>query len=125
MRMSYVGIGCKIPQAALVAALMLNLSPAAYALEKVRILIPVRTIDEAFSPFVVAKEKGYFDAEGYDVSLLAVGGSNESALQVSASNAEIGGASPAGAISRTPSRQPHNPYFLCLCYVTHFVAAVL
>ena len=82
MRISYVGIGCRIPQAALVAALVLNFSPAAYALEKVRILIPVRAIDEAFSPFVVAKEKGYFEAEGYDVSLLAVGGSNESALQV-------------------------------------------
>jgi len=66
---------------------------SASALEKVRILIPVRNIDEAFSPFVVAKEKGYFAAEGYDVTLIAVGGSNESAIQVSAGNAEVGAAS--------------------------------
>lgn len=41
----------------------------ASALEKVRILIPVRSIDEAFSPFVVAREKGFFASEGYDVEL--------------------------------------------------------
>ena len=69
----------------------------AVALEKVRVLIPVRNIDEAFSPFVVAKEKGYFAAEGYDVTLIAVGGSNESAIQVSAGNAEVGAASPGPA----------------------------
>ena len=71
---------------------------SASALEKVRLLIPVRNIDEAFSPFVVAKEKGYFAAEGYDVTLIAVGGSNEAAIQVSAGNAEVGAASPGEAL---------------------------
>jgi len=116
MRMSYVGIGSKIPHAVLVAALILNFSQAAYALEKVRILIPVRTIDEAFSPFVVAKEKGYFEAEGYDVSLLAVGGSNESALQVSTGNAEVGAASPGEAIVGIQSGQLKIRYYYDLYY---------
>src|SRR6476620_4035042 len=71
---------------------------SASALEKVRLLIPVRNIDEAFSPFVVAKEKGYFASEGYDVTLIAVGGSNESAIQVSAGTAELGAASPGDAL---------------------------
>src|SRR5450755_31048 len=89
---------------------------SASALEKVRILIPVRTIDEAFSPFVVAKEKGYFDAEGYDVSLLTVGGSNESALQVSAGNAEVGAASPGEAIVGIQSGQLNIRYYYDLYY---------
>jgi NitT/TauT family transport system substrate-binding protein len=125
MRMSYVGIGCRMLQAVLVAALILSFSPAAYALEKVRILIPVRTIDEAFSPFVVAKEKGYFDAEGYDVSLLAVGGSNESALQVSAGNAEVGAASPGEAIVGIQSGQLNIRYYYGLYYANIWSIAVL
>src|SRR5438309_6328640 len=116
MRMSYVGIGCKIPQAALVAALMLNFSPAAYALEKVRVLIPVRVIDEAFSPFVVAKEKGYFAQEGYDVTLIPVAGSNEVAIQVSSGNAEIGAASPGEALVGIQSGKLDIQYFYSLYY---------
>src|ERR1700709_2049901 len=98
MQMCYLGLGSRVARAMLVAALTLGCSQAAIALEKVRILIPVRVIDEAFSPFVVAKEKGFFEAEGYDVTLLAVGGSNESALQISAGNGDIGGASPGEAV---------------------------
>jgi len=88
------GLGRKFALIAQVAILVFAGAQSAWSLEKVRVLIPVRGIDEAFAPFVVAKEKGYFEAEGYDVSLLAVGGSNESAIQVSAGNAEIGAASP-------------------------------
>src|SRR5260370_15292669 len=98
IRMRSNGIGRKLGLAGQIAALMLGGSHAALALDKVRILIPVRAIDEAFSPFAVAKEKGYFEAEGYDVSLLAVGGSNEAALQVSARNAEVGAATPRAAL---------------------------
>src|SRR5260221_13392079 len=71
IHMRRTGIGRKLALAAQIAALMLGGSHAALALDKVRILIPVRAIDEAFSQFAVAKEKAYFEAEGYDVSLLA------------------------------------------------------
>ncbi len=43
--------------AAFVIIFGLGGTPNASALERIRLLIPVRTIDEAYSPFVVAKEK--------------------------------------------------------------------
>jgi NitT/TauT family transport system substrate-binding protein len=98
---------------------------SASALEKVRILIPVRAIDEAFSPFVVAKEKGYFAAEGYDATLIAVGGSNESAIQVSAGNAEVGAASPGEALVGIQSGKLGIKYFYGLYYSNIWSVAVL
>jgi NitT/TauT family transport system substrate-binding protein len=115
----------KLILAAQVAALILSGSHAAMALEKVRVLIPVRVIDEAFTPFVVAKEKGYFEAEGYDVTLIAVGGSNESALQVSAGNAEVGAASPGEAIVGIQSGQLKIRYYYDLYYANIWSVAVL
>src|SRR5271156_1532366 len=98
---------------------------SASALEKVRVLIPVRNVDEAFSPFVVAKEKGYFAAEGYDVTLIAVGGSNESAIEVSAGNAEIGAASPGEALVGIQSGKLDIRYFYGLYYSNIWSVAVL
>lgn len=98
---------------------------SASALEKVRLLIPVRNIDEAFSPFVVAKEKGYFAAEGYDVTLIAVGGSNKSAIQVSAGNAEVGAASPGEALVGVQSGKLDIRYFYGLYYSNIWSVAVL
>src|SRR5579871_6875066 len=89
---------------------------SASALEKVRLLIPVRSIDEAYSPFAVAKEKGYFADEGYDVTLVAVGGSNEAAIQVSAGNAEVGAASPGEALVGIQSGKLDVRYFYGLYY---------
>jgi NitT/TauT family transport system substrate-binding protein len=123
--MRRTGIGRKLALAAQIAVLTLGGSHAARALEKVRILIPVRAIDEAFSPFVVAKEKGYFEAEGYDVSLLAVGGSNEAALQVSAGNAEVGAASPGEAIIGIQSGQLKIRYYYDMYYANIWSVAVL
>lgn len=123
--MPCIGIGRKLVLAAQVAVLVLAGSHAAVALEKVRILIPVRAIDEAFSPFVVAKEKGYFEAEGYDVSLLAVGGSNEAALQVSAGNGEVGAASPGEAIIGIQSGQLKIRYYYDMYYANIWSVAVL
>lgn len=123
--MTYAAIAQRMAQAVLAAGLTLGFSQAAFALEKVRILIPVRVIDEAFSPFVVAKEKGYFEAEGYDVTLLAVGGSNEAALQVSAGNAEIGAASPGEAIIGIQSGQLKIRYFYDMYYANIWSVAVL
>jgi NitT/TauT family transport system substrate-binding protein len=125
MRMTHVGIGRSIAGAVLVAGLTFGGPQAAWSLEKVRILIPVRAIDEAFSPFVVAKQKGYFDAEGYDVTLLAVGGSNEAALQVSAGNAEVGAASPGEAIIGIQSGQLKIRYYYDLYYANIWSVAVL
>src|SRR5260370_14970158 len=103
---------------------MLGGSYAALALDKVRILIPVRAIDEAFSPFAVAKEKGYFEAEGYDVSLLAVGGSNEAALQVSPGNAEVGAASPGEAVIGIHSGQRKIRHYYHMYYANIWSVAV-
>ena len=118
------GIGRKLLQAILIGGATFGFSQAAWSLEKVRILIPVRVIDEAFSPFVVAKEKGYFEAEGYDVSLLAVGGSNEAALQVSAGNAEIGAASPGEAIIGIQSGKLNIRYYYDMYYANIWSVAV-
>jgi NitT/TauT family transport system substrate-binding protein len=113
------------PFVAQIVALSLFGSGVAWSAEKVRILIPVRTIDEAFSPFVVAKEKGYFDAEGYDVALLAVGGSNEAALQVSSGNAEVGAASPGEAVIGIQSGQLKIRYYYDMYYANIWSVAVL
>jgi NitT/TauT family transport system substrate-binding protein len=71
---------------------------AATAAEKVKLLIPVKNIDEAIAPFVVAKYLGYYAQEGLDVDLLAVGGSNEVAIQIATGNGDVGEATPAQAV---------------------------
>src|SRR3984893_5958793 len=119
------GLGRKFALIAQVAILVFGGAQSAWSLEKVRVLIPVRGIDEAFSPFVVAKEKGYFEAEGYDVSLLAVGGSNESALQLAAGNAEVGAASPGEAIVGIQSGKLNIRYYYDLYYANIWSVAVL
>jgi NitT/TauT family transport system substrate-binding protein len=111
--------------AASVVTLALGHVGSANALESVRILIPVRSIDEAFSPFVVAKEKGYFASEGYDVTLIAVGGSNESAISVSAGNAEVGAASPGEALVGVQSGKLDIKYFYGLYYSNIWSVAVM
>src|SRR6201996_6285541 len=120
-----VDFGRRVGLVVFVTIFSLNVAGSAHALEKVRVLIPVRAIDEAFSPFVVAKEKGYFEAEGYDVSLLAVGGSNEAALQVSAGNAEVGAASPGEALIGIQSGQLKIRYYYDLYYANIWSVAVL
>src|SRR6201985_665705 len=123
--MSNVAFGRRLLLAASVIILGRGGMQSASALEKVRLLIPVRNIDEAFSPFVVAKEKGYFAAEGYDVTLIAVGGSNESAIQVSAGNAEVGAASPGEALVGIQSGKLGIKYFYGLYYSNIWSVAVL
>jgi NitT/TauT family transport system substrate-binding protein len=119
------GIGTKLALTVQVLALVFGFAQTASALEKVRILIPVRIIDEAFSPFVVAKEKGYFAAEGYDVSLLSVAGSNEVAIQISAGNAEVGAASPGEAVVGIQSGKLNIRYYYDLYYANIWSVAVL
>jgi NitT/TauT family transport system substrate-binding protein len=107
-----------------VPALLLAFGQMASALESVRVLIPVRVIDEAFSPFVVAKEKGYFAQEGYDVTLIPVAGSNEVAIQVSSGNAEVGAASPGEALVGIQNGKLDIQYFYSLYYANIWSVAV-
>jgi NitT/TauT family transport system substrate-binding protein len=65
---------------------------------KITFLVPTTVISEAFSPFLVAKHMGYFAAEGLDVTLIASGGSNASAIGVSSGAGDLGAASPAQSI---------------------------
>jgi NitT/TauT family transport system substrate-binding protein len=123
--MSSVALGRRLLLAASVVVATVGGVQSANALEKVRLLIPVRNIDEAFSPFVIAREKGYFTAEGYDVTLIAVGGSNESAIQVSAGNAEVGAASPGEALVGIQSGKLDIRYFYGLYYSNIWSVAVL
>jgi NitT/TauT family transport system substrate-binding protein len=109
---------------ALAVSASLMFQTSAEALQKVKLLIPVRTIDEAFAPFAIAKYLGYFESEGYDVTLLAVGGSNEVALQVSAGNADLGAASPGEALIGVQSGQLHTKYFYDLYYKNIWSVAV-
>ncbi|MDB5545348.1 MAG: putative exported protein [Hyphomicrobiales bacterium] len=111
--------------AAIAFSILLLSGVSAFALEKVRLLIPVRSIDEAFAPFVVARELGYFEKEGYDVSLLAVGGSNESAIQISAGNGEIGAASPGESLVGIQSGKLDIRYFYSLYYANIWSVAVM
>lgn len=82
---------------AFLLALCLNAETGLTA-EKVRALIPVRNIDESLAPFPVAKFLGYYEQEGLDVELVAVGGSNEVAIQIAAGNGDVGEATPAQAV---------------------------
>src|ERR1700749_261607 len=125
MQMFGVDFGRRVGLVIFVTIFSLNVAGSAHALEKVRVLIPVRNIDEAFSPFVVAKEKGFFAAEGYDVTLIAVGGANESAIQVAAGNAEVGSASPGDALIGIQSGKLDVRYFYGILYSNIWSVAVL
>lgn len=85
---------------ALCAALLLAASAHA---EKLKILLPVVAVDEAFAPFMVAKELGYFKDEGVEAEFVPIAGSNQALLQTAAGNGDIGLVSPADLI---PGIQP-------------------
>jgi NitT/TauT family transport system substrate-binding protein len=72
---------------------------------KIKALVPAKLINEAFSPVSVAKYLGYFSEEGLDVSLIAVGGSNEVALAISTGAGDVGLASPGQALVGMQSPQ--------------------
>ncbi len=64
----------------------------AQAAEKVTYLLPAPAFLPAFGPWMLAKERGYFAAEGLDVDFQAAQGGADAAKQVGAGNAVIGGA---------------------------------
>ncbi len=65
---------------------------SAQAAEKVTYLLPAPAFLPAFGPWMLAKQRGYFAAEGLDVDFQAAQGGADAAKQVGAGNAVIGGA---------------------------------
>ena len=88
---------------------------AAQADTAVKALIPAKLINEAFSPFSVAKYMGYFSQEGLDVNLIAVGGSNEVALAINSGAGDVGAASPGQALVGLQSEQGLNLKYFYEC----------
>jgi NitT/TauT family transport system substrate-binding protein len=80
-------------------------------LEKGRWLIAVRNIDEAFSIVLVAKQNVTSSPGAMMSRLIADGGSNKSAIQASAGNAEVGAASPGKTLVEIQSGNLDTCYF--------------
>jgi NitT/TauT family transport system substrate-binding protein len=80
-------------KAAALALSTLVVVPAAQAadLEKMTYLYPAPDFLPAFTPFQVARTKGYYEAEGLDVNWVIGKGGADVAKQVAVGNAELGG----------------------------------
>ena len=78
--------------AAACVAVSLMASGTAGAAEKVTYLLPAPAFLPAFGPWMLAKQRGYFEKEGLDVDFEAAKGGADAAKQVGAGNAVIGGA---------------------------------
>ena len=76
---------------ALAGALAVALSGVAQAQTKLTYLFPAPDILPAFVPFHVAKHKGYYKAEGLDMTWQVGKGGADVAKQVGVGNAELGG----------------------------------
>lgn len=61
-------------------------------LESITYLLPAPQNLPAFGPWMIAKQQGYFEAEGLDVNFVTGKGGVDVAKQVGAGNAPIGGA---------------------------------
>jgi NitT/TauT family transport system substrate-binding protein len=66
-------------------------APSPASAETITYLLPAPLSLPAFGPFVVAKQRGYFKAEGLDVEFQVAKGGVDVAKQVGAGNAVIGG----------------------------------
>ncbi len=79
--------------AMLVATVLGTLAtPPAVAAEKVTYLLPAIASLPAFGPWMLAKQRGYYGAEGLDVEFQTAQGGVDVAKQVGLGNAAIGGA---------------------------------
>lgn len=74
---------------ALVAGLLAT--GVAVSAEKITYLFPAPSVLPAFAPFMLAKAKGYYAAEGLDVEFVVGKGGADVAKQVGAGNADMGG----------------------------------
>lgn len=76
--------------AAAIAVAGLACAPA-QAQKKVTYLLPAPAFVPAFAPWMLAKQKGYYAAEGLDVTFQRAKGGVDVAKQVGVGNAQIGG----------------------------------
>ena len=75
------------------AALALSLAVQAQAAPtKVTYLLPAPPSLPAFAPWIIAKEKGYYQAQDLDLTFIAAKGGVDVAKQIGAGNALVGGA---------------------------------
>ena len=75
----------------LAAGLAVAVTTVAQAQQKVTYLLPAPAFLPAFGPWMLAKGKGYYAAEGLDVEFKTARGGVDVAKQVGAGNAVIGG----------------------------------
>ncbi len=75
----------------LAAGLAVAVTTVAQAQQKVTYLLPAPAFLPAFGPWMLAKGKGYYAAEGLDVEFKTARGGADVAKQVGAGNAVIGG----------------------------------
>lgn len=80
-----------VRQVAAVAAVSAAMTTGALAAEKVVYLFPAPDFLPAFTPFQVAKQKGYYDEAGLDVEFRIGKGGADVAKQVAVGNADLGG----------------------------------
>jgi NitT/TauT family transport system substrate-binding protein len=76
---------------ALFGAIAVLAATAANAQQKITYLFPAPDFLPAFSPFQIAKAKGYYKAEGIDVEFQVGKGGADVAKQVAVGNADMGG----------------------------------
>ncbi len=91
--MGWRKLSLRISQLTVVAVFLLGVGVAsiAEAQQKVTYLLPAPAFLPAFGPWMLAKGKGYYAAEGLDVEFQTARGGVDVAKQVGAGNAVIGG----------------------------------
>lgn len=82
---------------ALATAMLAAASPVTQAATDVTYLLPAPPTSPAFAPWILAKEKGYFEEQGLNVTFISGKGGVDVAKQVGSGNAKVG-----GAIGETP-----------------------
>ena len=80
-------------------AIIATSGASAQSLQKVKLLLPVTNIDEAYAPYIIAKEVGYWRAEGLDVEIVPTNGGNQVLIQIAAGNGDIGTISPPNLVA--------------------------
>lgn len=73
-----------------VVVLLILIAAPACAAEKITFLLPAQIYRPALAPWVLAKVRGYYAAEGLDLDLQSVTGGAEVAKQVGLGNAALG-----------------------------------
>ena len=78
--------------ATLLTTLLVSMTSQAGARENITYLLPAPPTLPAFAPWIIAKQKGYYDTADLNVTFVAARGGVDVAKQIGAGNAVIGGA---------------------------------